>query len=184
MRLAGVLLSVCRPAGLSGGQRQCILKDDGRAALAALLFNLTLMIEVEMLAATPDMPSVVTSAAFLFFLAQVEQTATALVAGRGVAAGLGLLAKYSVLFLGAGAFVWLLACPRRAPWLMTPWPWAAALLALVIFLPNLLWQSTASLGDFRLPVRPRRPADISPCRFFGEFSGGATWVWPRHSSLY
>ena len=38
-----------------------ILKDEDRAALAALFFNLTLMVSVELLAATPDMPSIVTA---------------------------------------------------------------------------------------------------------------------------
>ena len=71
VRLAGVLLSVpasCfvwKSAGL-------LLKNDDRAALAALLFNHTLMVSVEMLAATPDMPSIVTGAAFVYFLAQVQ----------------------------------------------------------------------------------------------------------------
>jgi 4-amino-4-deoxy-L-arabinose transferase-like glycosyltransferase len=66
VRLAGVLLSfpaswfVWRAASL-------ILKDKDRAGLAVLFFNLTLMVSAELLAATPDMPSVVASAAFVLF---------------------------------------------------------------------------------------------------------------------
>jgi 4-amino-4-deoxy-L-arabinose transferase-like glycosyltransferase len=120
-----------------------ILKDDGRAALAALLFNLTLMIGVEMLAATPDTLSVSATAGFLFFLAKVEATNDGRWwLGVGVKGGLGLLAKYSGFFVGLGALVWLLASPRARSFLKTPWPWAAALVALIIFLPNLWWQST------------------------------------------
>ncbi len=59
----------------------------------------------------------------------------------GLKGGLGLLAKYSGLFVGLGALVWLLASPSARACLKTPWPWAGALLALVIFLPNLWWQS-------------------------------------------
>ena len=103
--------------------------------------------------------------------------------GPASAAGLGLLSKYSGLFLGAGAFVWLLVKPAtRGRWLKTPWPWAAALLALLIFLPNLWWQSPHHWDDLRLPVRPGRRAAISPCAFCSN-SSARNWAWPRRSFL-
>jgi 4-amino-4-deoxy-L-arabinose transferase-like glycosyltransferase len=142
VRLGGVLLSIWA-SWCVWRTGQLILKDDGRAALAALLFNLTLMIGVEMLAATPDTLSVSATAGFLFFLAKVEATNDGRWwLGVGVKGGLGLLAKYSGFFVGLGALVWLLASPRARSFLKTPWPWAAALVALIIFLPNLWWQST------------------------------------------
>jgi 4-amino-4-deoxy-L-arabinose transferase-like glycosyltransferase len=142
VRLGGVLFSILA-SWFVWRTGQLILKDDDRAALATLLFNLTLMIGVEMLAATPDTLSVSATAGFLFFLAKVEQTGDGRWwLGVGLKGGLGLLAKYSGLFVGLGALVWLLASPRARAFLKTPWPWAAAVLALVIFLPNLWWQST------------------------------------------
>lgn len=57
----------------------------------------------------------------------------------GVLLGLGLLNKLSVLWLGAGFGIGLLATPHRRL-LMTPWPWVAAALALLIFSPHLVWQ--------------------------------------------
>jgi 4-amino-4-deoxy-L-arabinose transferase-like glycosyltransferase len=142
VRLGGVLFSILA-TWFVWRTGQLILKDDGRAALAALLFNLTLMIGVEMLAATPDTLSVSATAGFLFFLAKVEQTGDGRWwLGVGVKGGLGLLAKYSGFFIGLGALVWLLASPRARSFLRTPWPWAGALVALIIFLPNLWWQST------------------------------------------
>ena len=142
VRLGGVLLSILA-SWFVWRTAHVILKDYARAALAALLFNLTLMIGVEMLAATPDSLSVTAGAGFLFFLAKVEETGDGRWwLGVGVSAGLGLLAKYSGFFLGLGALVWLLASPRAHSFLKTPWPWAGALLALIIFLPNLLWQGT------------------------------------------
>ena len=141
VRLGGVLLSILA-TWFVWRTGQLILKDDRRARLAALLFNLTLMIGVEMLAATPDTLSVSATAGFLFFLAKVEDTGDGRWwLGVGLKGGLGLLAKYSGLFVGLGALVWLLARPRARAFLKTPWPWAGALLALVIFLPNLWWQS-------------------------------------------
>lgn len=57
----------------------------------------------------------------------------------GTVLGLGLLNKISVLWLGAGLAVGLLATPQRR-WLGTRWPWLAGGLALAIFTPHLLWQ--------------------------------------------
>jgi 4-amino-4-deoxy-L-arabinose transferase-like glycosyltransferase len=128
---------------------RALLKDEARALAATLLFNLTLMINVEMLAATPDMPSIASGAALLFCLARVQQTGQ----GKywlwaGLAAGLSLLSKYSALFLIAGAFLWLLLAPRERKWLKTPWPWAGALLALAVFSPNLWWQTSHNWETF------------------------------------
>ena len=119
-----------------------ILKDERRALLAALLFNLTLMIGVEMLALTPDTPSIAATAAFLFCLVRVQSTGKGIWwLWAGVAAGLGLLSKYSGLFVGMGALFWLIVSPGARVWLATLWPWAGGALALLIFAPNLLWQS-------------------------------------------
>ncbi|HJT43001.1 MAG TPA: glycosyltransferase family 39 protein [Rhizomicrobium sp.] len=141
VRFAGVVLSlpatwfVWRSAVL-------LLKDEDRAATAALFFNLTLMVSVEMLAATPDMPSLTTSTAFLYFLTRVQaRDDRSAWLSAGIAAGLGLLSKFSALFLGAGALVWLLADRNARKWLLTPWPYLGAILALLIFAPNLIWQS-------------------------------------------
>jgi hypothetical protein len=57
----------------------------------------------------------------------------------GAVLGLGLLNKISILWLGAGIFVGLLATPQRR-WLRTPWPWAAGGIAALTFAPHLLWQ--------------------------------------------
>lgn len=170
VRFAGVLLSlpaswfVWRSAAL-------ILKDEDRAALAALLFNLTLMISVELLAATPDMPSVVASAAYVYFLAKVQQSGD----GRwwlavGVAAGLGLLSKYSALFLGLGTLFWLLVDARQRKWLATVWPYLGAALALLIWTPHLLWQAQHDWMTFAFQFG-RVGSGQFTLKYLGEFLG-------------
>jgi 4-amino-4-deoxy-L-arabinose transferase-like glycosyltransferase len=59
----------------------------------------------------------------------------------GVVLGLGLMNKISVLFLGAGIGAALLLTPQRRA-LVTPWPWVAAGIALVMFVPYIIWQAT------------------------------------------
>lgn len=168
VRLAGVLLSL-PVTWLVWDSARLLLKDGTRALLAALIFNLTLMVSVEMLAATPDMASVATAAGFFWALARVRETARPhwwLVVG--VMAGLGLLAKLSALFLGLGALFWLLADRQQRRWLATPWPWAGALLALLLFAPNLWWQSQHQWQTFAFQFGRVSHGHMT-ARYLGEF---------------
>lgn len=58
----------------------------------------------------------------------------------GLVCGMGLLNKYSMFFWGFALFIGLLITPLRKH-LSGRWPWTAAAIAFVIFLPNLLWQA-------------------------------------------
>jgi hypothetical protein len=56
----------------------------------------------------------------------------------GAATGLGLLTKYSVVFFVVGLIVGLIFTRARRQF-ASPWFWAGVGLALVLFLPNILW---------------------------------------------
>jgi 4-amino-4-deoxy-L-arabinose transferase-like glycosyltransferase len=166
VRAAGIVLSLAATGFVWGAGRRLGLGGP-RAMLGALLFNLTLMISVEMLAATPDMPSVATSAAFFYALTRVDQDRRWWLAA-GAAAGLGLLSKYSALFLGAGTLVWLLLSPRHRRQLATVWPWAGAGAALLLFAPNLIWQAGHHWMTFAFQFA-RVEGGHFTLRFLGEF---------------
>lgn len=178
VRFVGVVLSL--PATWFVWQAgQLLFRDAQRAALSALIFNLTLMTSVEMLAATPDMPSVVTAAALVWALAGiVRQGSAGYWIAFGIAAGLGLLSKYSALFLGLGTLIWLVLAPRppaegdgfRPHRLVTPWPWIAAAIALAIFAPHLWWQSLHQWQTFQFQFS-RVASGHFTLRFIGEFLG-------------
>lgn len=57
----------------------------------------------------------------------------------GLIAGLGLENKYSMLVFGLALLIGLLLTPLRKE-LLKPWIWLAAGIALLLFLPTLLWQ--------------------------------------------
>jgi hypothetical protein len=57
----------------------------------------------------------------------------------GVACGLGLLTKFSLLFFGAALVVAIVVSPQRRV-LLTPWPWLAAAIAFVIGSPSIVGQ--------------------------------------------
>ena len=170
VRFGGVILSVLT-SWFVWRAAAAILRDETRAALAALLFNLTLMVGVEMLAVTPDTPSIAATAAFVFCLAKIQATQDVRWwLWAGAAAGLGLLSKYSGVFVGAGGLVWLLASPKARPWLKTPWPWAGGALAVLIFLPNLWWQSQHHWMTFVFQFGRVTGGHLT-ARFLVEFAG-------------
>ena len=57
----------------------------------------------------------------------------------GAVSGLGLLTKFSLLIFGLATLIALLATRERR-WLLTPWPWAAGLLAFAIGSPSIIGQ--------------------------------------------
>jgi 4-amino-4-deoxy-L-arabinose transferase-like glycosyltransferase len=170
VRFGALILSVVASAFV-WQSAAILLKDELAAARACLFFNLTLLVSVETLAATPDAPAVATAAAFLFATAKVWQSES----GRwwlavGVAAGLSLLSKYTGFFLGAGVLAWLIFSPKARRWFVSPWPYLGGLLALAIFLPNLLWNSSHGWATFVFQLS-RIGAGHLTFRFLAEFLG-------------
>lgn len=58
--------------------------------------------------------------------------------GIGAAIGIGLLTKYAIVFYIAGILTGLIFTPARR-FIRTGWFWAGVAVALLIFLPNLIW---------------------------------------------
>ncbi|SFE32024.1 glycosyltransferase family 39 protein [Nitrosomonas sp. Nm166] len=98
---------------------------------------------------TPDAPLVATWAATLYYMER------ALVAGQrwawlgmGIAFGLGLLSKYSLGLLGIAALVFVIINPAARYWMKRPHPYLAALLALLLFSPVIIWNYTNDWASF------------------------------------
>ncbi len=148
-----------------------LLRSEESGARACLYFNLTLMISIETLAATPDAPAVAAAAAVLYALAKLDESGKgAWWLATGLAVGLSLLGKYTGFFLGAGIAVWLLLSPKARRWLFTVWPWAGGLAALLVFLPNLLWNASHDWMTFAFQFG-RVAGGHFTLRFLFEFLG-------------
>lgn len=86
----------------------------------------------------------------------------------GVVLGLGLLNKISVLWLGAGIGVGLLATPARRK-LATQGPWTAGLVSLGLFAPHLVWQAVNGWPtlEFMANATSMKLAPTSPLELLG-----------------
>ncbi len=118
--------------------------------LAALWTNLLPLFGIAGMMATPDGPST------LFWTLTVVAYAMVLRSGNGrwwllvgLLAGLGLVSKYTNLFLGAGLVLSLLLDPSQRRWFRSPWLYAGGLVALIIFLPVIQWNAANAWISFR-----------------------------------
>ena len=88
----------------------------------------------------------------------------------GLLAGLGLENKHSMLIFGFALVVGLLLTPQRAV-LWSPWSLAGGALALLLFLPNLVWNIQQHFPFLEIQANIRasgRNAALSPLSFFKE----------------
>lgn len=67
----------------------------------------------------------------------------------GAAAGLGLMSKYSMVFLAPAFLVYLLITPQHRRLLCSAKPYVAAGVALAVLSPNLLWNARHDFVSFR-----------------------------------
>jgi 4-amino-4-deoxy-L-arabinose transferase-like glycosyltransferase len=91
---------------------------------------------------TPDTPSVLFWGLAAWALAELHVSRQAnWWLAVGVFAGLGLLSKYTNLFLGAGILLWLLFIPANRAWFRSWQLWAGGAIAAAIALPVVLWNA-------------------------------------------
>ncbi len=67
----------------------------------------------------------------------------------GLALGLGMLSKYNMVIFVLSGLLFVLATPRHRHWITSPRPWAAALLAFLVYLPNLLWNAATGFVSYQ-----------------------------------
>lgn len=116
---------------------------DAASALTALLFmQLLPFFFCGGFLMTPDAPLTACWSATLYFLER------ALIAGRvrawwgvGIALGLGLLSKYTIVMLVPAALIFMVIDTQARHWLRHWAPYAAGILAVALFTPVILWNA-------------------------------------------
>ena len=112
---------------------------------------------------TPDAPLSAAWAAALYYLqrALIDGRSRAWI-GAGVAIGIGMLSKYSMILVPAAAFAFVLLDARSRRVLLSPWAWAGVAVALAVFAPVIVWNLQHDWASFtfqgarRLATQDRR----------------------------
>ncbi len=171
LRLPSLLISLAGPFLL---WRTAILLFDRQTAIAAVAFALVMpLLAVGGIITTPDAPSVLFWGLCAWGLAEMHVSRNAnWWLAVGFFAGLGLLSKYTNLFVGAGILLWVLVVPRNRAWLKSWQLWAGGVIAAICTLPVVIWNARYHWASFDKQLgRAARGADWT-LNFLLEMLGG------------
>ncbi|HZZ86920.1 MAG TPA: glycosyltransferase family 39 protein [Caulobacteraceae bacterium] len=132
------------------------------AARAGIWLNAMLLVGVGGELAVPDVPNALFWTATLWCAFRAVSGAGAWWLAAGVAAGLACLSKYSALFLAPGILVWLVLDTHHRRQLSTPWPWLAAVVAALVFAPNVAWNAAHGWLTFSKQFGRVRAEGLAP----------------------
>ena len=89
----------------------------------------------------------------------------------GLFAGLALLSKFTVIMLLPAVIAFVLVPDWRRRWLLSQYPWRAALIALLVFSPVLIWNMQHDWAAFRFQAVRAVATHPFSFRTVGEFLG-------------
>jgi dolichol-phosphate mannosyltransferase len=119
------------------------------AFVTVLLFSALPFFFVMGFLIVPDAPLTAAWAGTLYFLerATLAEHRRAWL-GVGVCMGLGLLSKYTIALLGLATLILLLLDPKARRLFWSPWPYLAAVIALLLFSPVIAWNAAHDWASF------------------------------------
>jgi len=130
-----------------------VTHDVRAIVLAVLMPEAALYYGLLMAKVSPDVALIPFAVAMVWALIRLNEIGD----GRwwlaaGVFAGLALLSKFTVVMLIPAVLAFMLVPDWRRRWLLSPYPWLAAAIALVLFLPVLIWNAQHDWASFRFQL--------------------------------
>jgi 4-amino-4-deoxy-L-arabinose transferase-like glycosyltransferase len=171
VRFAGVLAMLVTQLLLADLVRR-VTADRRAVVLAVLMPEAALYYGLLMAKVSPDVALIPFAVAMLWALVRLNESGDGrwwLVAG--LFAGLAMLSKFTAVMLLPGVLAFLLVPRWRWRWLARPTPWLAALIALMVFLPVLLWNAEHDWASFRFQLVRATATHAFSLRTVGDFVG-------------
>jgi hypothetical protein len=147
--------------------------SNGAAARAAIFYNASILVCFGSHLIVPDCPSTLFWTATLFAVLKARDNPRPWWLAAGVFAGLAVLSKYSALFIAPGIVLWLAWSPEGRKLLTSPWPWAAALIAGLLFSTNVIWNAGHGWVSFQKQFGRAAPEGFTPRHLFELISSQA-----------
>jgi len=169
VRFAGILAMLVTQLLLADIVRR-VTHDVRAIAFAVLMPEAALYYGLLMAKVSPDTALIPFAVAMVWALVRlVEDNDARWWLAAGAFAGLALLSKFTAIMLLPAVAAFMLVPKWRARWLVSPYPWLAALIATVLFLPVLVWNAEHDWASFRFQfVRAAATREMS-LRTLGEF---------------
>jgi 4-amino-4-deoxy-L-arabinose transferase-like glycosyltransferase len=152
--------------------------SDRAGFFSVLLMNIALVASTGAVIATPDAPQALFWVLGIFSVFRaVEEKSRVWWMVTGVALGLGLLSKYTMILFAPCIFFFLLSTAEGRRWLRRKEPYLAFLLGLLIFAPVIWWNGQNDWVSFRFQLSHGLHVKKSVgLRYFGEFWAGQAGV--------
>ncbi|MDB5635854.1 MAG: glycosyltransferase [Bradyrhizobium sp.] len=170
-RFAGILAMLVTQLLLADIVRR-VTHDVRAVVLAVLMPEAALYYGLLMAKVSPDVALIPFAVAMVWALIRLNESGD----GRwwlaaGVFAGLSLLSKFTAVMLIPAVVAFVLVPHWRRRWLANPYPWAAALIVVVLFLPVLIWNAGHDWASFKFQlIRATATHELS-LRTVGDFIG-------------
>src|SRR6202048_4531169 len=171
VRFAGILAMLVTQLLLADIVRR-VTHDVRAVVFAVLMPEAALYYGLLMAKVSPDVALIPFATAMVWALIRVRESGDARWwLAAGVFAGLALLAEFTAVMLIPAVAAFMLVPDWRRRWLFSPYPWLASLMAVVLFLPVLIWNAGHDWASFRFQfVRATATHELS-LRTVGDFIG-------------
>jgi 4-amino-4-deoxy-L-arabinose transferase-like glycosyltransferase len=171
VRFAGILAMLVTQLLLADMVRR-VTHDVRAIAIAVLMPEAALYYGLLMAKVAPDVALIPFAVAMVWALVRLHESGD----GRwwlaaGLFAGLALLSKFTFVLMLPAVAAFTLVPDWRRRWLTSPYPWAAALIAIVVSSPVLIWNAEHDWASFRFQfVRATATHELS-LRTVGDYIG-------------
>lgn len=171
VRFAGVLAMLVTQLLLADIVRR-VTHDFRAVVLAVLMPEAALYYGLLMAKVSPDVAMIPFAVAMLWALVRLHESGDARWwLAAGLFAGLALLSKFTAVMLIPAVAAFMLVPDWRRRWLVSPYPWCAALIAAALFLPVLIWNVGHDWASFKFQLVRATATHEWSLRTFGEFIG-------------
>lgn len=171
VRFAGLLAMPISQLLLADIVRR-VTHDIRAAILAVLMMEAALYYGLLMAKVAPDVALIPFGLAMAWSLVRLTESGDARWwLAAGLFAGLALLSKLTALMLAPAVVAFILVPDWRGRWLRSPYPWAALLIAVVVFSPVLIWNGMHGWASFRFQFVRATAAHSIMLRTLGEYLG-------------
>jgi 4-amino-4-deoxy-L-arabinose transferase-like glycosyltransferase len=134
-----------------------------KAALAALMWVAMPLVSIGAVFVTPDAPLVVFWTLGLAALVELWRSGEkGWLIALGLALGLALQSKFTATFFASGVAVALVATPSLRRWLFSPALYAGLAVALMIFMPFVVWNAEHGWATFAKQLGRAPPTGFTP----------------------
>jgi len=171
VRFAGIFAMLVTQLLLADIVRR-VTHDVRAVVLAVLMPEAALYYGLLMAKVSPDVALIPFAVAMVWALIRLNESGDARWwLAAGVFAGLALLSKFTAVMLIPAVLAFMLVPDWRRRWLCSPYPWLAALMAVVLFLPVLIWNAGHDWASFRFQFVRATATHEWSLRTVGDFIG-------------